>query len=184
MAILAERIFLFARERLIEQRGFIRARWIRTPGGQGLMSASCAFGSQSSRSPQARAPILSPSSFQPFLSTVSLHRERNTFLLFAFVPLYFARPPSILDFLPFHPFLFHEIYAFFTPYLPPLERAARFFFFFFFFKTRDDEICLAHSFLFYLLNFVISRIRIQIPSPPWDHTHGCREIASKSCLCS
>lgn len=132
MAILAERIFLFARERLIEQRGFIRARWIRTPGGQGLMSASCAFGRQSSRSPQARAPILSPSSFQPFLSTVSLHRERNTFLLFAFVPLYFARPPSILDFLPFHPFLFHEIYAFFTPYLPPLERAARFFFFFFF----------------------------------------------------
>lgn len=123
---------------------------IRTPGGQGLMSASSAFGSQSSRSPQARAPILalSLSSFlpsarvlQPFLSLTFLSTEsesdRNTFLLFAFVPLYFARPPSTHDFLPSRPFLFPGIHAFYL--LPPLKRAASARFFFFF-KIRDDEI--------------------------------------------
>lgn len=41
--------------------------WIRTPGGQRLMSASSAFGSQSSRSPQARAPILALSLSPPSL---------------------------------------------------------------------------------------------------------------------
>lgn len=119
------------------------------------MSASCAFGSQSSRSPQARAPILSPSS--SCLPTLSLYPfpppNPTRFYFSRFVPLYFARPPSILDFLPFHPFLFHEIHAFFHLLLTP-SRTCCSLFFFFFFKTRDDEICLPHSFLFYLLNFV------------------------------
>lgn len=73
------------------------------------MSASSVFGSQSSRSPQARAPITIPISLFPltpfrllslpflpfpnrflFLESGS---DRNALLLFAFVPLYFALVP-------------------------------------------------------------------------------------------
>lgn len=145
-AILAERIFLWlARERLIEQRGFIR---IRTPGGQGLMSASSAFGSQSSRSPQARAPILAlslSSSLPPACS--------NPFFLYPFSPpkanpigtrFYFSRSSRfILHGLPRPTISFHLVHFYspestlFTFYpLSNVPLLASFFFF----KIRDDEI--------------------------------------------
>lgn len=64
-AILAA-AFFFSRERLIEPRALSGA--FRTPGGRGLMSTCSVFGSQSSRSPQARATICIPFPLAPFLS--------------------------------------------------------------------------------------------------------------------
>lgn len=92
---------------------------IRTPGGQGLMSASSAFGSQSSRSPQARAPILAlslSSSLPPACS--------NPFFLYPFSPpkanpigtrFYFSRSSRfILHGLPRPTISFHLVH-FYSP---------------------------------------------------------------------
>lgn len=134
------------------------------------MSASSAFGSQSSRSPQARAPILalslslslSPVSFQPFLSTLSFHQKR---IRSQHVSTFRVRPAlfctaSLDPRFPSH-FVFPSIFIPRNPRFLPFYRpaSARIFFFF---KIRDDEISPPFSF-FYLLNFVVFH-RIQIPS--------------------
>ena len=113
--------------------------WIRTPGGQRLMSASSAFGSQSSRSPQARAPILALSLSPPSLVCSnpffpSFHPKANPigtrfyfsrssrFILHA-LPWIHDSLPSI--FIPRNP----RFLPFFLP--PPLKSSASFIFLFF-----------------------------------------------------
>lgn len=114
--------------------------WIRTPGGQRLMSASSAFGSQSSRSPQARAPILALSLSPPSLVCSnpffpSFHPKANPigtrfyfsrssrFILHA-LPWIHDSLPSI--FIPRNP---RFLPFFFTP---PLSNLLPLLFFFFF----------------------------------------------------
>lgn len=176
MAILAERIFLFARERLIEQRGFIRDPHTWRPGPNVCLlrfrEPIITFATGACTDPLSLFVLSSNPFSLPFPST-----ESNTFLLFAFRPALFCtasldpRFPSISSiFIPRNP-------RFFSPFTYPLSNVLLPFFFFFF-KTRDDEICLPHSFLFYLLNFVF------LVEFKFHLHHGItREIASKSCLC-
>lgn len=130
--------------------------WIRTPGGQRLMSASSAFGSQSSRSPQARAPILALSLSPPSLVCSnpffpSFHPKANPIG----TRFYFSRSSRfILHALPWiHdslPFLFPGIHAFYLFFLPPPLKSSASFIYLFFFKIRDDEISFRFFFLLLL----------------------------------
>lgn len=132
--------------------------WIRTPGGQRLMSASSAFGSQSSRSPQARAPILALSLSPPSLVCSnpffpSFHPKANPigtrfyfsrssrFILHA-LPWIHDSLPSI--FIPRNP---RFLPFFFTP---PLSNLLPLLFFFFFQDSWRWNIILLFFFLFLL----------------------------------
>lgn len=125
------------------------------------MSASSAFGGQSSRSPQARAPITIPrflSSLLPHFvsSCLSLGvaffpfesgSDRNVLLLFAFVPLYFAL--SLSSFIDRSPLL--SLISFFLLSFVSSRLESTFFFFFGFcfwmFESFDS-----FDFYSYLLN--------------------------------
>lgn len=129
------------------------------------MSASSAFGSQSSRSPQARAPILALS----LSLSLTFSRVFPTLSLYPFFPpkanpiatrFYFSRSSRfILHGLPRSTISvpLRLSFHFYSPEstLFTFYRSARIFFFF---KIRDDEISPPFSFL--LLKFR----RIQIPS--------------------
>lgn len=137
--------------------------WIRTPGGQRLMSASSAFGSQSSRSPQARAPILALSLSPPSLVCSnpffpSFHPKANPIG----TRFYFSRSSRFI--LHALPWIHDSLPSIFIPrnprFLPffftPPSQIFCLFYFSFFFKIRDDEI--SFSFFFFLLLLEFRRI--------------------------
>lgn len=143
--------------------------WIRTPGGQRLMSASSAFGSQSSRSPQARAPILALSLSPPSLVCSnpffpSFHPKANPIG----TRFYFSRSSRFI--LHALPWIHDSLPSIFIPrnprFLPffftPPSQIFCLFYFSFFFKIRDDEISFSFFSFFFFLNFVVFH-RIQIP---------------------
>lgn len=131
--------------------------WIRTPGGQRLMSASSAFGSQSSRSPQARAPILALSLSPPSLVCSnpffpSFHPKANPIG----TRFYFSRSSRFI--LHALPWIHDSLPSIFIPRNPRFlpffftspSQIFCLFYFSFFFKIRDDEISFRFFFLLLL----------------------------------
>lgn len=165
--------------------------WIRTPGGQRLMSASSAFGSQSSRSPQARAPILALSLSPPSLVCSnpffpSFHPKANPIG----TRFYFSRSSRFI--LHALPWIHDSLPSIFIPrnprFLPffftPPSQIFCLFYFSFFFKIRDDEISFSFFSFFFFLNFVVFH-RIQIPFLSFSFCEierWGRELHRSSCI--